>query len=191
MLIRKGPRSRFLGTAFRAADSRDVLRLAEATGTTVTRLGESLGGVAVDLVDPSGMRVRVVSDTHELASLPGQKLFQYSEGGSVHPVTSNDVNAYLREVFGEDFTAKHFRTWNASVIAFGALREGLPLKAMLERVSQALGNTPSIARKAYVHPLLIEAARTGEIQGCKLPRQTQFHNREERGLIAFLGTRRS
>ena len=72
VLIRKGPRSRFLGTAFRAADSRDVLRLAEATGTTVTRLGESLGGVAVDLVDPSGMRVRVVSDTHELASLPGQ-----------------------------------------------------------------------------------------------------------------------
>jgi catechol 2,3-dioxygenase-like lactoylglutathione lyase family enzyme/predicted enzyme related to lactoylglutathione lyase len=72
VLIRKGPRSRFLGVAFRAADSSDLLRLAEATGRKVTRLAESMGGVTVDLVDPTGQRVRVVSDTHELAALPGQ-----------------------------------------------------------------------------------------------------------------------
>ena len=72
VLIRKGPRSRFLGVAFRAADSSDLLRLAEATGRKVTKLPESIGGVTVDLVDPTGQRVRVVSDTHELAALPGQ-----------------------------------------------------------------------------------------------------------------------
>ena len=72
VLIRKGPRSRFLGVAFRAADSSDLLRLADATGRKVTRLPESMGGVTVDLVDPTGQRVRVVSDTHELAALPGQ-----------------------------------------------------------------------------------------------------------------------
>jgi len=72
VLIRKGSRSRFLGVAFRAADSADVLRLAEATGRRATKLPESLGGVSVDLVDPNGQRVRVVADTHELPALPGQ-----------------------------------------------------------------------------------------------------------------------
>ena len=72
VLIRKGPRSRFLGAAFRVADSSDLLRLAEVTGRKVTKLPESMGGVTIDLVDPTGQRVRVVSDTHELAALPGQ-----------------------------------------------------------------------------------------------------------------------
>jgi hypothetical protein len=72
VLIRLGTRSRFLGAAFRAADTHDVRRLAEATGTTVTQLPETLGGTSVDLVDPGGTRVRVVSDTHELTALPAQ-----------------------------------------------------------------------------------------------------------------------
>ena len=72
VLIRKGTRSRFLGVAFRAADSRDVRRLAEKTGTPVTKLPESLGGITVDLTDPGGTRVRVVSDTDELAPIPAQ-----------------------------------------------------------------------------------------------------------------------
>ncbi|MFY1634841.1 VOC family protein [Solwaraspora sp. WMMB335] len=72
VLIRRGPRSRFVGPAFRAADGRDVLRLAEATGRTMSSLPESLGGVTVDLVEPNGTRVRVVAETHELAALPTQ-----------------------------------------------------------------------------------------------------------------------
>jgi catechol 2,3-dioxygenase-like lactoylglutathione lyase family enzyme len=80
VLIRKGPRSRFHGVAFRAADSADVLRLAEATGRKVTKLPESVGGVTVDLVDPNGQRVRVVSDTHELAGLPGQAPLTFNFG---------------------------------------------------------------------------------------------------------------
>lgn len=72
LLIRRGPRSRFLGPAFRAADRQDVLRLAEATGLTISPLPESLGGLAVELTDPNGTLVRVVADTHELPPLPTQ-----------------------------------------------------------------------------------------------------------------------
>ena len=83
VLIRRGPRSRFIGPAFRAADPQDVLRLAEATGRTMTSLPESLGGVTVDLVDPSGTRVRVVADTHELPALPTQQPLTFNFGHDV------------------------------------------------------------------------------------------------------------
>lgn len=72
VIIRKGPRSTFLGPAFLAADPNDVLRLAEATGRRVTELPETLGGITVDLVDPSGLRARVVSGTDDLPALPPQ-----------------------------------------------------------------------------------------------------------------------
>ncbi|WP_174187216.1 VOC family protein [Nocardia barduliensis] len=72
VVIRQGARSRFLGPAFRAADTADLLRLAQAESGTVVNLPESLGGSAVDLTDPSGLRVRVVADTHTLPALPGQ-----------------------------------------------------------------------------------------------------------------------
>ena len=72
VIVRRGPRSRYLGAAFRAADSTDVARLADATGSRVEKLPESLGGLTVDLTDPSGAAVRVVADTHELAALPPQ-----------------------------------------------------------------------------------------------------------------------
>src|SRR3546814_3551792 len=85
--------------------------------------------------------------------LPGQTLFQFvDEDGARHPVTSGDVNAYIRDAAGSDFTAKHFRTWGASVIAYAAIVEageqGITLKGLLERVSAALGNTPAVARKS-------------------------------------------
>ena len=70
VLIRRGQREKFLGPAFVAAEQSDLLRLADATGTSVRPLPESLGGVTVDLVDPSGLPVRVVSGTHQLEALP-------------------------------------------------------------------------------------------------------------------------
>ena len=70
VLIRRGQREKFLGPAFVAAEQSDLLRLADATGTSVRPLPESLGGVTVDLVDPSGLPVRVVSGTHRLEALP-------------------------------------------------------------------------------------------------------------------------
>lgn len=72
VLIRRGPRSRFVGPAFRAADATDVLRLADAVGGAVVPLPESLGGITVDLTDPSALGVRVVSDTFELPALSDQ-----------------------------------------------------------------------------------------------------------------------
>ena len=127
--------------------------------------------------------------------LPGQHLFGWVDpDGGAHPVTSTDVNAYIHAAMGESFTAKHFRTWGASVIAFEALataKAPIGLKAMLEPVTDALGNTPAIARNSYVHPRLVALAKDREAQalfrkGLKLPRTTRYLNRAERGLIAFL-----
>jgi DNA topoisomerase I len=127
--------------------------------------------------------------------LPGQHLFRWVDGDGVpHPVTSTDVNAYIREAMGEDFTAKHFRTWGASVLAFRALAQAdsyLGIKAMLEPVTEALGNTPSIARKSYVHPSLVALAKDKQAQAefraqLQLPRAARHLDRYERGLIAFL-----
>lgn len=125
--------------------------------------------------------------------LPGQALFQYVDGDGVpHRVGSSDVNAYIKAAMGEDFSAKHFRTWGASVIAFETIvrtRAPLTLKAMLEPVAEALGNTPVISRKSYVHPRLIDLVSSGaafELAGTKLPRSTQWLTGAERGLIALL-----
>jgi DNA topoisomerase I len=124
--------------------------------------------------------------------LPGQHLFQYvDEAGEARPVTSTDVNDYLRESTGEDFTAKNFRTWGASVLAFAALHASggrMALKAMLEPVCASLGNTPAIARKSYVHPALIDltAKSAKRPLPSNLPRATRYLSRAERGLIEYL-----
>lgn len=136
--------------------------------------------------------IRFVKRCHDL---PGQRLFSWlDDDGEARPVTSSDVNAYIREAMGEGFTAKHFRTWGASVLAFEALADAkspIGLSAMIEPVVEALGNTPTIARKSYVHPALIalakdKAAQTSWQQGLRLPRKTRYLTRAERGFIAFL-----
>ena len=126
--------------------------------------------------------------------LPGQNLFEYvNEDGGVCPVTSADVNGYIKDAMGEDFTAKDFRTWGASVIAFDEMVKTIAkhgkvkLKSVIEPVAEALGNTPAISRKSYVHPALIEAARdAGAIGARKLPRATKYLSSAERGLAEFL-----
>jgi len=124
--------------------------------------------------------------------LPGQNLFQYlDDDGEARPVTSTDVNAYIRAAMGDDFTAKHFRTWGASVVAFetlcAACEKRPSVKALLEPVAAALGNTPAIARKSYVHPSLIALSAAGGA-ACDLPRprRTKYLTGTERGLIDWL-----
>lgn len=118
--------------------------------------------------------------------LPGQSLFQYREpDGAVHAVNSGDVNRWLRAVMGDDFTAKHFRTWHASVIAFRARRSGHTLKQLLEDVSSALGNTPAIARKSYIHPALLDMDDAALLTR-PLPRTTRYMSRYERGFADWL-----
>jgi len=134
---------------------------------------------------------RIVRTCQDLA---GQNLFQYvDDEGEPQPVTSSDVNDYIRDAMGEEFTAKHFRTWGASVIAFeqicGAGDEGISIREVLEPVAAALGNTPAISRKSYVHPALIEAVKLrprDPLQGLRCPRTTQYLSSAERGLILFL-----
>jgi DNA topoisomerase-1 len=106
--------------------------------------------------------------------LPGYELFQYlDEDGERRAIESADVNAYLREVTGEDFTAKDFRTWAGTVLAAGALREMAAADALrhakrnvvraIEAVATRLGNTPAICRKCYVHPVVIDAYLDGSL----------------------------
>jgi len=78
--VRRGPASRFVGTAFIAVDEADVLRLADANGATTRALPETIGGLTVDLTDPSGMPVRVVAGTHQLEALPAQSAQTFNFG---------------------------------------------------------------------------------------------------------------
>ncbi len=104
--------------------------------------------------------------------LPGQELFCYiDEEEQVQDVRSEDVNAYLREISGADFTAKDFRTWNGTVLAAIALREfeeflsAKEAKAnivkAIEAVAKLMGNTPSVCRKCYVHPVILQSYLDG------------------------------
>ena len=88
------------------------------------------------------------------------------EDGQRHAIGSADVNAYLREIAGEEFTAKDFRTWAGTVLAASALRDGVfesepeakrNVARAIETVAKRLGNTPAICRKCYVHPAVVEA----------------------------------
>ncbi len=135
---------------------------------------------------------RIVARCQEL---PGQNLFQYvGDDGEPHAITSADVNTYLREASGGDFTAKSFRTWGASVIAFEQMldsEEGqrLSVKTMVEPVAEALGNTVAMSRKSYVHPRLIEAVRDdprNALADFETPRPRRRLSRAEVGMMAFL-----
>jgi DNA topoisomerase-1 len=137
--------------------------------------------------------VRIARRTQDL---PGQHLFEYvDEEGGVHPVGSSDVNDYIREATGGEFTAKDFRTWGASVIAFQEMTRRIAdkgkvdLKSVIAPVAEALGNTPAISRKSYVHPALIEIAKESDpaaFAQSPLPRALRHLSQAERGLILFL-----
>jgi DNA topoisomerase-1 len=117
---------------------------------------------------------RVAKIVKACQELPGQELLQYiDDAGQRQDVTSGDVNAYLREITGQDITAKDFRTWAGTVLAAVALREfeafdsGAKAKknvrAAIERVASRLGNTPTICRKCYVHPDIVDAYLGGSL----------------------------
>jgi DNA topoisomerase-1 len=112
---------------------------------------------------------RIIQRTRDL---PGQDLFQYlDEDGETHTVGSADVNDYLRTITGEDYTAKDFRTWSGTVLAAMALQEFEAVDSdaqakknvvrAIESVAEKLGNTPSVCRKCYVHPAVLDAYLDG------------------------------
>ena len=98
--------------------------------------------------------------------LPGQDLFQYmNDDGTPQPITSADVNAYLREISGNDFTAKDFRTWAGTMLAASRLpidrggeqADSPSLVGVIKEVAEQLGNTPTVCRKCYIHPAVLAA----------------------------------
>ena len=106
--------------------------------------------------------------------LPGQELFEYvDDEGNRHDIGSADVNAYLKEITGEDFTAKDFRTWAGTVLACTALRESEAFDSQsrakknvvraIEAVSGILGNTTAVCRKSYIHPAIIDSYMDGSM----------------------------
>jgi DNA topoisomerase I len=117
---------------------------------------------------------RIAKVIRACQDLPGQELFQYvDESGETRDVTSSDVNAYLREISGEDITAKDFRTWHGTVLAAMALQEfekfdsqagaKKNIKEAIHRVAARLGNTPTICRKCYIHPEILTTYIEGSL----------------------------
>lgn len=159
--------------------------------------------IRLDYVGKSGRRhvigiedARLARIVRKCRDMPGQHLFQYEDAdGLCHPIGSADVNQWLCEVSGAHYSAKHFRTWTASVIAFEALVQShgkTPLKPVMETVAARLGNTPAISRKSYVHPLVIEAITDPpETEKWGLPRATRYLSAAERGFLQFLDQNRA
>jgi DNA topoisomerase I len=117
---------------------------------------------------------RIAKVIRACQELPGQELFQYvDECGETRDITSSDVNEYLREISGEDITAKDFRTWHGTVLAAIALQEfekfdsqagaKKNIREAIQRVAARLGNTPTICRKCYVHPEIITTYIEGSL----------------------------
>ena len=149
-------------------------------------------GIAHEATITDASLKRVVSKCQEL---PGQMLFQYlGDDGEPRPVGSSDVNDYIRAASGGDFTAKHFRTWGASVIAFEQLlakddEARISVKTVIEPVAEALGNTVAMSRKSYVHPALLDAVKErprDPLNGMKRPRARLRLSIAETAFLKFL-----
>jgi DNA topoisomerase I len=136
---------------------------------------------------------RLARIVRQCQDLPGHELFQYvDDGGERGAVSSEDVNEYLQEIAGDDFTAKDFRTWVGTVLAacflreLGAVeseREGRrQVKEAIDRVAKQLGNTPTIARKCYVHPDVIEAHMDGSLLRVRMQPPSPQRATQDEGL---------
>jgi len=131
--------------------------------------------------------------------LPGHELFQYlDEDGQRQAIDSADVNAYLREVCGEEFTAKDFRTWGGTVLAAQALAAPSEesdtrrrLTAAIVEVASRLGNTPTICRKCYIHPDIVAAHADGELVEGLRGREAGGLSAEEAAVLRLLERRAS
>src|SRR5256714_11797192 len=136
--------------------------------------------------------------------IPGQELFQIlDESGEAKPIDSADVNAYLRDISGEDFTAKDFRTWAGTVLAAKALAEVAKFTSnteakrnvvkAIESVAKKLGNTKAVCRKCYIHPAILDAYMAGGLKPVKEQDDVDPYklSPEERSLLALLSAEAS
>ena len=157
----------------------------DVSGATLRFEFRGKGGkpVVVDVTDRRLARI-----VRRCQDLPGQELFQYVDGdGTRQTIDSADVNAYVKDASGEDFSAKDFRTWAGTVLAALALEEFEAFASetqakrnivrAIARVAGQLGNTPAICRKSYVHPAVIDAYLDGAVL-------TSRRRRDEKRLAA-------
>ncbi|HET7521154.1 MAG TPA: DNA topoisomerase IB, partial [Candidatus Limnocylindria bacterium] len=139
-----------------------------------TRIRFRFRGKAGKVNDVEVSDARLARIVARCQDLPGQELFQYlDEDGEPRSIGSDDVNAYLQEITGHDFTAKDFRTWAGTVLAAWALKEFQDVDSdaqakrnvvrAVEQVAEELGNTPAVSRKSYVHPSIINAYLDGNV----------------------------
>ncbi len=147
---------------------------------------------------------RLANIIRKLQDLPGQDIFQYQdETGEVRDVTSQDVNDYLHEITGEEFSAKDFRTWAGTVLTAMALSAQGPVEnktqakkninIAIAAVAKILGNTPTVCRKCYVHPVVLDSYLDGDmIEGLKqkteeaLSKNLEDLRAEEAAVMSFL-----
>ena len=144
---------------------------------------------------------RLVRVVKKCQDLPGQELFQHiDEDGQPKAIESDDVNQYLREIAGDDFTAKDFRTWSGTILAARFFREceskgetAESKKAVVRTIAQVaeqLGNTPAVCKQCYIHPAVIAAYLAGSLKPLE-EREEQDPYRlttEERCLLRLLGS---
>lgn len=161
--------------------------------------GKSGKFAEIDLKNPRLARI-----VKRCRDIPGQELFQYIDSdGNTRSINSEDVNQYLREISGDDFTAKDFRTWSATVLAALAFNEFESFNSdteakknivrAVEAVSCMLGNTPAICRKSYIHPAVIDGYLDGSILQTlkkkvskKLKEEVENLKPEEAAVLSFL-----
>lgn len=171
---------------------------AAISGATIHFRFKGKSGVKTDAILHDKQLAAVVKRCQDL---PGQELFQYiGDDGEPHDVDSSDVNAYLKELTGGDFTAKDFRTWNATLHAAAELGAKLVFQSMAEakknvveavvQVAQRLNNTPSVCRNCYIHPRVIESYLNGQLPevGRSPARSTRGLTGVEVAVLSFLKT---
>lgn len=173
-----------LGKTFLRIGNAEYARTNKSFGLTTLRDGHvSIRGseLRFEFRGKSGVRQSVAFSDARLArivkrcqDLPGQELFQYvGDDGRRHRVTSADVNSYLRQATGNEFTAKDFRTWAGTVMAAIALedqpcetsqrRNKSVVARAIEQVAKHLGNTPTVCRTCYIHPYVLECFADGTL----------------------------
>ena len=153
----------------------------------------------IDLTDP-----RLAKIVKSCQDLPGQELFQYlDDSGKVRDVTSTDVNQYLREITGQDFTAKDFRTWAGTVLAAMVIKDLANFNSQtqakknivkaVEVVAARLGNTKAVCRKCYIHPVVLDSYLDGSLvkslakkTGAELRRSTRNMKAPEVMVLSLL-----
>jgi DNA topoisomerase-1 len=154
------------------------------------------GGLRLSFRGKSGKRHEVDISDRRLArviraaqELPGQRLFEYrAEDGRTQAIKSNDVNDYIRDAMGADFSAKDFRTWAATVLAEDALHRSDSVPDAVKAVAQRLGNTPAVCRRSYINPVVIEAAAASPATATqqRVPSRPSGLNATERQVLALL-----